>query len=197
MRARLALALACLLIPAACGGGTIPTDRYYRLEAAPPREPLSAPRFPGSLRVSPLRADGLTRGTALLHGDGAHPSEVGRYAYHHWVDAPPQMLQLEITGFLRAARVADTVLPADASARVDWLVSGRLLRIERVIGAGDARALLEVELQVARGADRELVFHSSYREEQPAGAEIRDVAAAMSGALDAILRRFLADLEAS
>jgi ABC-type uncharacterized transport system auxiliary subunit len=195
MRARRIWALACLWIPAACASGTVAPDRYYRLEVAAPEVAQAAPRLPGSLRVMPFRADGLVRGTALLHSDVGHPSEVGRYATHHWVDSPTQMLQLETARFLRAARVADTVLPVDTSTRADWLVSGRVLRIERVEGAGAPRALLELELQVAQGPGRELVFQRGYREERPAGPDVRDAAAAMNAALGAILQRFVADLE--
>jgi ABC-type uncharacterized transport system auxiliary subunit len=194
MRASLAWALACLWLPLACASGTPPPDRYYRLEVAVPDAPLPAPRLAGSLRVTPVRADGLVRGTALLHSDVARPWEVGRYATHHWIDSPTQMLQLEIARFLRAAGVADSVLPIDTTAGADWLVSGRLLRLERVEAAGRARALIEMELQVVRGADREPVLQRSFREERPAGPEVRDAVAAMNDALGTVLQHFVEDL---
>lgn len=183
--------LASLLLVAACGGGSIPTDRYYRLEASPPSAALQAPRFPGSLRVAPLRADGLIRGTALLRSDAARPSEVAREPYRHWVDSPTAMLQRAITDFLREARVAEVVLPADNPAPADWLVTGRILRLERVVSAGGSAALVEVELDVARGTQRKPVLQRRYREQRPGS---RDAVAGMNEALDAILRRFLADL---
>ncbi len=191
MRAPLTRVLVGLLLTTACGGGSFPPDRYYRLEASPPRAPLETPRFAGSLRVAPLRADGLTRGTALLQSDAARPSEVARDPYRHWVDSPTAMLQRAITDFLRQARVADVVLPADTSAPADWLVSGRILRLERVVSADGSAALVEVELDVARGSPREPVFHARYREQRPGS---RDGVAGLNEALDAVLRRFLADL---
>ena len=50
---------------------------------------------------------------------------------------------------------------------------------------------------MAHGSNRELIFHRGYREERPAGPDVRDAVTAMNDALDAILRRFLADLAAS
>lgn len=197
MRALFVPVLACLLLPAGCIGGVAPKDRYYRLQASPPRWALTAPRFPGSLRVAPLRADGITRGTALVHGDVARPSELGRSSYHHWVDPPTEMLQLELARFLREAKVADVVLPTGVTTRADWVVAGRILRLERLRDGADSRALLELELEVVRGSDRELVFQRGYREETPASRDVGDAVAAMNRALDAVLARFLADLTES
>jgi ABC-type uncharacterized transport system auxiliary subunit len=193
--ARRALLLLGLLL-AACGGAKLPRDHYYRLEAAPPADPLAVPCLLGSLRVTPLRSDALTRGTVLLRSNAARPHEVLRDPYRHWVDSPTTLLQRAIADFLRQARVADVVLPVDTTLPADWLVGGRILRLETVVSAGGSHALVELELNLVRGGGREIVFHRSYREERPSPAGAGGAAAGINAALDGILERFLADLVA-
>ena len=192
MRCLATLLVAGLLAGAGCAGGDVPRDRYYRLEAGAPAAPLATPTLPGSLRVAPLRGDALTRGTALLYSDPASPSEVHRLAYEHWVDSPPAMLQRALTDFLREARVADRVLPAYASSQVDWVVSGRIRRLERIVSQAGSRAVLELELGLSRGSHREPLLQRRYREEHP----VEKGVVGMDAALTALLQRFLDDLAA-
>jgi ABC-type uncharacterized transport system auxiliary subunit len=185
------------LAAAGCIAGPAPEDHFYRLEAGRPSAPLATPALPGSLRVEPLRTDALTRGTALLYRDPARPSEVRRYPYHRWADSPTTMIQAELIRFLREAGVAELVLSPELGVRPDYVLTGRIVRMERLLAEGDAAGssvLLELEFNLSRASGRELLFHETYREQSSASKGAGDAASALNRALAAVFERLLADL---
>jgi ABC-type uncharacterized transport system auxiliary subunit len=186
---------------AACGLGCALTgsprpDAFYRLEpAAPP--PLARPALPGLLEVDRLRADAITSERLLLFRAGDDATEVRRHAYHQWVDPPPLMLQVALASALRGAGVARAVVTSDQRARPDFVLGGRILRLERRLD-GPPRALLELELSLTRESDRALLLQRVYREERAAeGAAVADAVRAFDAALGALLERLVADLASS
>lgn len=180
----------------ACVGGSAPPDRHYRIEAPDPPE-LDAPVFPGTLAVERLRGDGLVDQRPLVYRTGEASSELGQHAYSLWVDAPTAMLQREIAAWLRRAGAAERVATADLLAGADFVLTGRLIRLERVLGDG-ASVDLELELAVVRGRHGALVHHGVYRAGRRAAS--RDVEAsvdALESALGEVLQRFLDDAAAA
>jgi ABC-type uncharacterized transport system auxiliary subunit len=177
---------------AACMGGSAPPDRHYRLEAPDPPE-LESPVFPGTLAVERLRGDGLVDQRPLVYRTGETSSELRQHGYSLWVDAPTAMLQREIADWLRRAGAAERVATAELLAGADFVLTGRLVRLERVLGDG-ASVDLELELAVARGRHGALVLHGVYRAGRRAAS--RDVEAsvdALESALGEVLQRFLDD----
>jgi ABC-type uncharacterized transport system auxiliary subunit len=188
--------LGASLALAACLGGSAPPDRHYRLEAPDPPE-LGAPVFPGTLAVERLRGDGLVDQRPLVYRTGEASSELRQHAYSLWVDAPTAMLQREIAAWLRRAGAAEHVATAELLAGADFVLTGRLVRLERVLGDG-ASVDLELELAVARGRHGALVQHGVYRAGRRAAS--RDVEAsvdALQSALGEVLQRFLDDAAAA
>jgi ABC-type uncharacterized transport system auxiliary subunit len=177
---------------AACMGGSAPPDRHYRLEAPDPPE-LESPVFPGTLAVERLRGDGLVDQRPLVYRTGETSSELRQHSYSLWVDAPTAMLQREIADWLRRAGAAERVATAELLAGADFVLTGRLVRLERVLGDG-ASVDLELELAVARGRHGALLLHGVDRAGRRAAS--RDVEAsvdALESALGEVLQRFLDD----
>ncbi len=178
----------------ACAAGPAPRDHFYRLEAGAPHEVLEAPLFAGTLEVRRLRTDALTDGSRLLYRTHSDSAEVRRYPYHHWLDSPTAMVQEEMAAYLRAAGAAALVVTPETRVRPDYVVSGRIVRFERVLGESPPGVVVELELHVTRQTDRALLLLTTYREERQAdGPDIARSALAMSRALADIFDRFLAD----
>lgn len=193
---RAAARLGTSLTLAACVGGSAPPDRHYRLEAPDPPE-LEAPVFPGSLVVERLRGDGLVDQRPLVYRTGEASAELRQHAYRLWVDAPTAMLQREIAAWLRRAGAAERVATADLLADADFVLTGRLLRLERVLGDG-ASVDLELELAVVRGRHGALVLHGVYRAgRRAANGDVEASVDALQGALGEVLQRFLQDAAAA
>jgi ABC-type uncharacterized transport system auxiliary subunit len=80
----------------------------------------------------------------------------------------------------------------------DYLVSGRIVRFERLLGGGESRVAVEIELTLLRKKERELLLLETYREERTAaGAGISASVTAFSQATGAIFERFVADIPGS
>jgi cholesterol transport system auxiliary component len=188
-RAAAALALG---LAAGCLGRPAPPDRYFRLEAEPPAR-LASPVLDGTLVVDRLRADALTRGTALLEREGASP-ELRKREYAHWIDSPTLLIQREMAAALAAAGLASRVVTPETRVPPDHSLGGELRRFEEVRGDGGARAVVELELAVVDERRGRLRLHATYREEAAvAGPELEASVRAYDAALSAILARVVAD----
>ncbi len=168
-------------------------DQFYRLELGPPCGTLASPAFPGTLVVERLRADGLTGRRAIVYRPDAASPELRHYAYYRWVEPPPQALQHGLADHLRAAGAAQQVVTPQMRAEADFVLNGRIVRLERVLEGGPG-VVAELELGVMRASDRRVLLQQRYREEQAVNGSTMDPAVRAWGeAVGRILDRFVAD----
>jgi ABC-type uncharacterized transport system auxiliary subunit len=150
------------------------------------------------LEVDRFRAEALTGERPILYRHAEEGAEVRRHAYHRWVDSPTRMVQSQVARYLRAAGVAEAVVTPEMRANPDFVLSGTLVRLERVIGAGRPGVVVALQLGVVRESDHHLVFQRGYRSEREAdGDAVADSADALNAALTEICRRIVADLSAA
>ena len=191
----LALGRACLVLGAlalGCVGGAAPRDHFYRLDIPAPS--MAGTTLPGVLQVHRLRTDALTRGRAILRRESTADVEVVPYSYHLWIDSPTRLLQREMVGYLRRAGVAEKVATPEHGLKPTWTVSGDLVHLEHLTGAGPS-VLVELRLAVYRTAGKEKLLARTYRVEQPtAGADVKAAVVAFATALEGALERFAGDL---
>jgi len=187
-------ALAAGFLAGGCATGPPPVDHFYRLEVPGPASSLPAPRFDGLLAVEPLRSDGLLRERAMAYA-GAAGSELRQHAYHSWVAPPTDLLQEALVTFLRASKVAGTVVTPEMRLRPDYLVTGRLLRFERLLGEGEPGVVVELRLGLKDVGPGKVLWTGTYREEAAApGSEIGDAVAAFDAAVGRVFGRFVEDI---
>ena len=195
MKVGLATPLVAAALWLGCAAGPAPQDHFYRIQLPPPSRTGEAPLLEGALEVQRLRADALTDERAVLYrGEGS--AELLQSSYHFWVDPPTAMLQNGIVRWLRDANVAERVVTPALRVDASHRLAGRLLRLERVVGGGDARIELELELALRGGSSRAILLLESYREERTVESNSVGAAAdAFGDALGAVLESFVADLE--
>ena len=175
---------ALCLVTAHCASGPAPKDHFYRLETQPPSRAREVARLPGTLEVGRFRSDAVTGERQLVYRETQTATEIQRHAYHRWVDAPPLMFQVETAAFLRAAGAAERVITPEVRVRPDYLLSGRIVRLERILEDSPPLAVLELELNITRASGAELVLQRSYREErQVDGSGVADAVRAYNAAL--------------
>jgi cholesterol transport system auxiliary component len=180
-----------------CASGPAPRDHYYRLDTAPPKA-LASPKLAGTLEVDRLRVEAISQGRRMLYRDVSRSGEIGQHAYHHWVDPPSVMLQDQLARFLRSGGAAENVVTPAVRIESDYLVSGRIVRLERVLSGSEPRVAVEIELALMRQQGRELLLLETYREERVApGGGVADAVTAYEQAITAIFERFLADIPSS
>jgi len=180
------MALGCVASPA-------PSDHFYQLEAQAPARPRAAPVFPGTLAVDLLQADALAGERPLVYRNGEDSPELLRHSYHYWVETPTRMTQLELARYLRAAGAASQVVTPEMRIHADYLVGGRILRLERILGEDPPRVRVELELVVVRMPQRDLMLLGTFLEEEPAeDGSVEASVRAMNRALTRIYAAFLA-----
>lgn len=179
----------------ACGGSPPPPEHFYRL--TPPV--LSAPAQPlaGILIVERLRADGVTGERPMVYSRASSDKSLSTYRYHLWTEAPGRMLQQHLVKALKEAKAAKDVLTDEVRAEGDWILKGRLLHFEQVLGGSRPKVVLEADLSLLKAKDYGLVHHAVYLEEEAADNESPAAAVeALQKAFDRLAARLISDLKA-
>ena len=193
---RLIPLLSLLALPlGGCPGSAppVPRDHFYRvIVPAPARSAI--PSLPGVLSVAPLEADGLLRERALIFSATGQSQEMQQHDYHYWIDPPPRMLQNQLIDFMRSSGIAATVVAPDLRIEADYNMSGRIKRLERLLGGGPPRVVAELELALVENASNHLILVRSYTAEVPSADEsVAASIAALNVALARIFESFLGD----
>ncbi len=189
------LMVAAVGVLAACGSvDPVPEDQFYRLRAVLSSPPLSKALFPGTLEIDRFVADGLTAGRPIVYSEAGKPFQVKEYHYHFWTQPPTVMLRDELVSYLRAAKVSDTVVTPEMRVPADYVLTGKIIRLERIIGT-PPKAVLELELGLRKATGGKLIFLDTYRmEKQSDGSGVDAAVTSLNSALTAIYAKFVDDL---
>jgi ABC-type uncharacterized transport system auxiliary subunit len=181
----------------ACAGSPPPADVFHRLEVVP-LAARSVPLLSGTVMVTRLDASDVLRGRAIVVAHADRPGRLQRSSYQFWVDAPAVLLQEALASYLRRAGLAERVVVPERRDRVGWIVSGRVERFERVIGAGGDRVSVSIELALRRPDERQLRVQGVYELTEPASGGTPEAAVdAFGRAVGRVFAAFVADVEAA
>jgi ABC-type uncharacterized transport system auxiliary subunit len=181
-----------------CLGSTapVPRDHYYRLLVSSPADKSAEGRFASVIRVELLQADGLLRERPLLYSESGASHEVQQHNYHYWTDAPPRMLQDQLVAYLRQSKIARSVVTPDMRVPADYQISGKVKRLERLLGGGPPRVFVEMEIALVRLSDNSLVLVDNFAEQEPeVGKGIGSAIIALNKATGRVFRRFLSQAQ--
>jgi ABC-type uncharacterized transport system auxiliary subunit len=197
IQVRLALVAGAVLLASSFGGclsGPAPTDHYYRIEASTPAA-MGQPAITGTIEVDRLRVEAISQGRRMLYRDAGRPGEVAQHTYHHWADPPNVMLQVQLVEYLRASGVATSVVTPSVHVDSDYRLTGRIVRLERILGSGTPRVVTEIEIALLRNDGNEVLLLETYRDEREAGGGgVGDSVAAFGEAVSSIFGQLVADI---
>lgn len=180
----------CALILVACAQPELPQDHFYRLNIT--TSPSQQRLLDGVVEVERFRADGLISGRPLAYTEGK--GHLSQYHYHFWVEPPVDLLQDAMIVFLRKANLARHVVTPELRMEADYLLTGRIKRLERDL-SGNAKVAVEIELGLKRtGDDQILVLQTYSRELEQTGPGMTGAVAAINQALSDIYNQFLNDV---
>ena len=141
---QLSVCMLTLLI-ASCGGGRRP--HYYALEIPPaPVQTLSAPRFPGTVAVCRFETPSYLRQGRIVYRE--NPEEVGFYDYHRWAAEPAETVTTAMIEALRSSRLFSTVKRYDGHNQQDYLLVGRIDRLEEIDYGGPVRVGAQISAEL-------------------------------------------------
>lgn len=177
-----------------CASSPAPRDQFYRLTvAAPTARPV--PALSGALEVDRMRVEAVAQGRRMLYREASRPNAINQHSYHYWTDAPGVMLQDLLAHYLRAAGVARSVVTPGIRVDSDFVLKGRVVRLERQVGGGSARVVVELRFSLISASGRQVLLDETYLEERKVASDGVDAAIpAYDDAVATIFGRLLADI---
>ncbi len=177
-----------------CAGPPPPADHFYRLTVAPPPRLARMP-LAGRLEVERVRAAAIGQGRRIAYRAADEANEIGLYSYHHWVDPLPTMIQGALGRVLWEAGIAPEVSVPALHLEPDYVLYGRVVAFERLVGEVTSAGLVEIEFSLVREADHSLVLQRTYREEVEAETStVLATVEALSSALSRVVANLVRDL---
>lgn len=189
-----------MLILGACAPA--PQYSFYRLDTSALVEP-ALEQITGTLLVARPRSSGFTSDRPINFREAGDPLQLKRYRYELWSDQPSRMIQDAIVSSLRRKNSSLFVITPAERALADWIVTGKLHRLEHVRGQGAGRAVIEMELGVSNTVSRQVEFLRCYRQQVDisaggeAGTEsaMYEVVEGFNQAMARLLARFTTDIQ--
>jgi ABC-type uncharacterized transport system auxiliary subunit len=192
---RYLLLFLAILLHTGCGGlEPIPGDTFYRLKQiniSSINENRASWTEKG-LAVERFHAIGVykDRAIALLQDDGV---SLKQSKYHYWNDSPEILLQERFVEHALKHKVAAAVM-LDITADAEYVVTGRILRFERIKTAGGADAVtIRLDMAIRRAKrNREILLQErlSFTEEMN-GGEMSEAINLFSVGIDQLLTQFI------
>ncbi len=147
--------LAVLVILVGCGG-RVRYPNYYTLNLPAPPDPPASEKAHVSLAASVNSAPPHICGREPLSYKTS-PEQIGFYAYHRWATDPRDFVTNAIIDRLRASGDFARVKPYDGSRDTDYVLSGRLEKLEEIDYQGGVKVQVAISAQmtsIATGTDR-------------------------------------------
>ena len=196
MRRRLAALLITLVISACLAGCGVKYPSYYTLHVPPAADMPVAGGTRASVAVREFQAPAYLRQGAVVYR--ASPEEVGFYNYHRWAVDPREFLTNAIVDRLRASGRFAAVKIYDGRADVDFILSGRLEKLEEVDYEGGVRVEVALSAQMTDLRSGKTVWANAASETAEVGKRtVPSVVAEMSHAMDGAIQKLLASLTVS
>ncbi len=186
------IALLVVTLLGACGGKILPTH-YYVLEL--PSAPMaSADSLPFVAVVMPFKASQMLTQDRIVY----RPAEgqVGFYEYHRWAEDPRETITSTMVSHLRSRKTFGTVLTFDGRSKADYIVQGRIEKMEEVDRAGAVSVHVRLSAELVTMEDgRPLWQGTAEAQGQVSTGEVSAVVTEMSRATQTSLNKLVADLD--
>jgi ABC-type uncharacterized transport system auxiliary subunit len=198
MTRRLTAALATLGI-SACLMGCVSRARfpaYYTLHVPPAVDVPTAGGTRPSLAVREFHSPAYLRQGAIVYRTS--PEQIGFYQYHRWAVDPREFLTNAIIDCLRARGRFAEVSAYDGRSDVDYILSGRLEKLEEVDYEGGVRVEVALSAQLTDPRSGKTVWANAASEsDRVEKRNVPAVVAEMSQAMDHAIQKLLASLTVS
>src|SRR5580704_179249 len=141
------IAASTLAVLTGCAGKVGRTN-YYTLNLPAPPDPPAAENVHTSAAVREFRAPAYLKQGAIVYKPS--PERIGFYAYHRWAIDPCQFVTDSITARLGATGAFSRVKHYDGQPNADYVVSGRLEKLEEIDYEGGVKVEVAVSAQMTK-----------------------------------------------
>ena len=186
------LALFSLIILAGCSG-KMRHPSYYTLNLPAPPDPPAAENAKATVAIREFSAPAyLRRGVIVFK---TSPESVGFYAYHRWAVDPCEFVTDSMRDRLNASGLFAHVKLYDGRPDAEYLVSGRLEKLEEIDYEGGVKVVVSISAQMIRSDTGATVWTKAVS--KVGSVDKRDVSAvvsAMSDTMDRAMQELLTPL---
>jgi len=155
------VSLAALMILASCGG-RVRYPNYYTLNLPAPPDPPPAESAHATLAIREFRAPAYLRQGTIVYKPS--PERIGFYAYHRWAINPCEFVTNSVIERLRASGHFARVKPYDGRSDIDYVLSGRLEKLEEVDYEGSVKVEVAISAQMTNLATGATVWTKAVSE---------------------------------
>jgi uncharacterized lipoprotein YmbA len=186
------LTVASSLLLSGCMG-KVKYPAYYRLNLAPAVDPPPKSDALPSIAVREFRAPAYLREGSIVYLTS--PEEIGFYEYHRWAVDPRQTITGAIVEYLRASGNFKLVKIYDGRNDVDYVLSGRLEKLNEVDYEGGVQVEVALSAQVTDLHSGNTVWVNSAAEKAKVeGRNVSSVVTQMSNLADRSIEELLKSL---
>jgi cholesterol transport system auxiliary component len=164
MKKRLAMTVVAILafvILAGCAG-KVGRSNYYTLNLPAPPDPPTAEDAHTTVAIREFRAPSYLRQGAIVYKPS--PEQIGFYAYHRWAIDPCDFVTDSIIDRLSATGTFSRVKRYDGQPDADYVVSGRLEKLEEIDYEGGVKVEVAVSAQMTRRDTGTIVWSKAVSE---------------------------------
>ena len=137
--------MAALVILASCGG-RVRYPNYYTLNLPAPPDPPPAENLHAAVAIREFSAPAYLRQGAIVYKPS--PDQIGFYAYHRWAINPREFMTNSVIERLRASGDFARVKPYDGRSDTEYVLSGRLEKLEEIDYAGGVKVEVAISAQM-------------------------------------------------
>jgi ABC-type uncharacterized transport system auxiliary subunit len=191
MRRGMTKSVFCLAVLVTLTGcvGRVRHPSYYTLNLTSPPDPPASEKAHASLAIRQFRAPNYLRQGAIVYKTS--PEQIGFYAYHRWATDPRDFVTNSIVDRLRASGTFAGVKSYDGSRDADYVLSGRLEKLEELDYQGGVKVQVAISAEMTRVATGAIVWSNAVSE--IGDVEKRDVPAIVS-AMNHTMQRAIENL---
>ena len=186
--------LVSLILLAGCAG-KVKYPSYYTLHVPPPPDPPAQEGVRTSLAIREFRSPTYLRQGPIVYRESAE--QIGFYEYHRWAVDPRIFVTNAVVDRLRASGSFAQVKIYDGRPDVDYILSGRLERLEEVDYDGGIKVAVEVSAQMTKLGTGETVWSNAVTEVGTVGQRnVPTVVSEMSNTMDRAIQKLLTPVPA-
>lgn len=168
--------LTTLVVLTGCGGA-VKYPNYYTLHVQAPDDPPVAAGVHTSLAIREFRSPAYLRQGAIVYKTS--PEQIGFYNYHRWAVDPREFVTNAVTEHLRASGNFAQVKLYDGRSDVDYVLTGRLEKLEEIDYQGGVKVEVAISAQMANVSTGATVWSNAVSE--VGTVERRDVPTVVAG----------------
>jgi ABC-type uncharacterized transport system auxiliary subunit len=155
------LSLIALVILASCGG-KVRSPHYYTLNLPAPPDPPPSEKAHATVAIREFRASAYLRQGSIVYKPS--PEQIGFYAYHRWAINPCEFVTNSVIERLRASGHFARVKPYDGRSGTDYVLSGRLEKLEEVDYENGVKVEVAISAQMTNLATGATVWTNAVSE---------------------------------